>query len=128
MIEQQPEHFGLELLPLDRRRGRDRDEVAPEIDPVDHLGGEQGAGERARLGGVGIGEVAPAGLHHGAAGEELAGRRVGRAFGFDQHEGHVAPGGEDINPTIRAPAQGGAVGDGQRPIHPTPPCAGARQC
>ena len=92
MIEQQPEHFGLEHFPFDARRGRDRDEVAPEIDPVDHVGGEQGAGERAGLGGVGIGEVAPAGFHHCAAGQEFAGRRIGRAFGFNQHEQHVAPG------------------------------------
>ena len=85
MVEQDRQHFGLELVPFDRRRGRDRDEVAAEIDAVDHAGREQRLGQRAGFGRVGIGEVAPARLHHGAAGQELARRRVGRLFDLDQH-------------------------------------------
>ena len=96
MIEQDRSTSGSSWSHSTVGRGRDRDEVASEIDAVDHAGGEQRLGQRAGLGGVGIGEVAPARLHHGPAGQELAGRRVGRLFDLDQHGRDVVAGGRSI--------------------------------
>ena len=97
-IEQDAEHFGLERVPMDARRGADRDEIAAEEDAFDQAGSEQGLGQRRRLGRLGIREVAAARLHHRAAGQELAGRRVRRAFGLDQHGRDVALRLRAINP------------------------------
>ena len=75
MVEQGLEHQRLEVGPRHARRRGHRDEVAAVEHAFDHAAVEQRRGERRGLGALGVGEVARARLHHGLAGQELAGRR-----------------------------------------------------
>ena len=90
MVEQGLEHQRLEVGPGHARSRGHRDEVAAVEHALDHAAVEQRPGERRRLGALRVGEIARAGVHHGLAGQELAGRRVRRLLGTDQHQRDVA--------------------------------------
>ena len=64
---------------------RHGDEVAAQEHPRDAGQVEQRAGQRAAFGRVRRGEVGRAAAHHVAAGQELQGGGIGRAFGLDEH-------------------------------------------
>ena len=86
MLHDRGEHLRLQRLPGGLVGLGHGDEVAAQEHARDARQGEQRAGQRAALGRGGRGEIRRAGAHHVAAGQELQGGGVGRAFGLDEHE------------------------------------------
>lgn len=89
VIEQHAQHLRLQLRPVGSRGGSDRNEVSAEEDAFDIAQIEQRLRQRGSLGLFRSSEITRSAFHHRLSGQEFQGRRVGRMFGFDQHEGHL---------------------------------------
>ena len=94
MIEQHCDHLRLERRPVRSFARRNRHKIAPkqhagDIAKIEQRGGQR-TGRRIRV----IAKIAGPGIHDFLPRKELQGGRIGRGFGFDEHERDVGWRGE----------------------------------
>src|SRR3546814_9276596 len=91
MVKQYAEHIGLQIAPVHARSSRHRNEIAAKEDALHIAEGKKRVCQRRDFCFLWSREIARAGLHDLAAGKEFERRRIGRHFGFNEHEQYLGP-------------------------------------
>src|SRR3546814_12093836 len=104
MIDQNAERQRLQLLPVGAAFGLRHGNEVPPVENAGHVAKrKERARQWRRLGIFRAGELARPAAEDFAAGQELQGRRVGRAFGFNKHGLHLAIDGAGIKGCALSP-------------------------
>src|SRR3546814_3207927 len=91
MVKQYAEHIGLQIAPVHAGSSRHRNEIAAKEDALHIAEGKKRVCQRRDFCFLRSREIARAGLHDLAAGKEFERRRIGRHFGFYEHEQYLGP-------------------------------------